>query len=273
MHNHTNRPPSARLRLVAYLRVSTVGQLDGYGLASQEKDVRRWAKTAGVRIVHVVREGAISGAKDADERPALMDALGWISTGRADGVAAPNLDRVARELTIQEAVLALVWAHGGRAFTADHGEHLEDDDDDPMRTAMRQMRGVFAQLERGLIRKRLKDGRAIKAEAGGYAGGAPRYGLRAEGGELVVDPAEQVGEARATELRAAGLSLQTIAEALQIEGVPTKRGGPWSKGMVARVLDPAYREKHRTREAAARARTREQARNLKVARAASRIGA
>ncbi|MFI9306654.1 hypothetical protein [Streptomyces triculaminicus] len=53
-----------------------------------------------------------------------------------------------------------------------------------MRTAMRQMRGVFHQLDRGLIRKRLKGGRATKHALGGYAYGAPRFGQGAVDKEL-----------------------------------------------------------------------------------------
>ncbi|MFI2764293.1 recombinase family protein [Streptomyces echinatus] len=111
--------------------------------------------------------------------------------GRADGILAPNLDRLARELTVQEAVLSYVWALGGRVFTAGHGEHLEDDASDPMRTAMRQMRGVFHQLDRGLIIKRLTEGRAAKGERGGYAYGAPRFGQRVDDGELTDDEREK----------------------------------------------------------------------------------
>ena len=67
-------------------------------------------------------------------------------------------------MTQQEGVLAQVWASGGRAFSlGDGGEVLEDDPDDPIRTAVRQMRGVFAQLERGLIRQRMARGKKAKA--------------------------------------------------------------------------------------------------------------
>ncbi len=38
-----------------------------------------------------------------------------------------------------------------------------------MRTAIRQMMGVFAQLERATIVRRMKDGRETKAQNGGYA--------------------------------------------------------------------------------------------------------
>src|SRR5690242_3806844 len=40
-----------RLRLVLYVRVSTGGQLDGYGLEAQEADGRKWARKYGHRIV------------------------------------------------------------------------------------------------------------------------------------------------------------------------------------------------------------------------------
>ncbi|NUK90199.1 recombinase family protein, partial [Streptomyces lunaelactis] len=167
-------------------RVSTAVQaVDGYGLDSQSTDGHRWARaqtSPRVRIVHTVTDGdtvtGTSGRSTLDERPGLMDAIAWIADGRADGILAPNLDRLARELTVQEAVLSYVWALGKQVFTADDGEQLEDDARDPMRTAMRQMRGVFHQLDRGLIVKRLTEGRESKGARGGYAYGAPRFGQR-----------------------------------------------------------------------------------------------
>ncbi len=43
----------------------------------------------------------------------------------------------------------MIWRDGGHAFSDDQAEILRDDPDDPMRTALRQMQGVFAQLDRG----------------------------------------------------------------------------------------------------------------------------
>ena len=43
------------MKLVAYVRVSTAGQVsDGYGLGVQEKAVKTWAKNGGHRIVRPV---------------------------------------------------------------------------------------------------------------------------------------------------------------------------------------------------------------------------
>jgi hypothetical protein len=60
-----------------------------------------------------------------------------------------RLVRLARTLVVQEAVLGHVWKHTGRVFAVDVGEVLQDDPDDPMRTAIREIMGVFAQRERG----------------------------------------------------------------------------------------------------------------------------
>lgn len=270
-------PGTPGLRLVLVRRVSTAGQaVDGYGLDAQEKDCRKWAKAstaAGVpvRIVHMVTDGdgkgGKSGASLLDERPGLMEAVEWIADGRADGILAPNLDRLARELTVQEAVLSYVWALGGRVFTADHGEHLEDDASDPMRTAMRQMRGVFHQLDRGLIIKRLTEGRAAKGSKGGYAYGAPRFGQRVVDNELTDDErenaiAEQFEQWRDEEQ----LSIRAICNRANEQGLLSKRGGKWHPTTVARLLSPAAREKAREQSARARAERKEQQRRERAAR-------
>jgi DNA invertase Pin-like site-specific DNA recombinase len=264
------------LRLVLVRRVSTAGQaVDGYGLDAQDADCRRWAKgqtIPRIRIVHTVTDGdernGKSGTTLLDERAGLMDAVEWVADDRADGILAPNLDRLARELTVQEAVLSYVWALGGRVFTADHGEHLEDDASDPMRTAMRQMRGVFHQLDRGLIIKRLTEGRAAKGAKGGYAYGAPRFGQRADDGELTDDERENaVAEEMERWRDEEGLSIRAIcARANERDDMPAKRGGRWHPTTVARLLSPEAREKARQQSARARAARKEQQRRDRAAR-------
>lgn len=227
-----------RLRLIGYLRVSTDRQAElGLGLVVQEKAVRAWARANGHRIVKVIRDEGISGAADVVDRPGLGEALAAVESGSADGVAMYRLDRLARSLTVQEAVLAQLWNLGGRVFTVDMREVLCDDPDDPTRTALRQIIGVFAQLERSLIAARMRAGRRAKAEGGGYAGfGSPPFGWRAEGKELVADEHEQATLARARELRDDGRSLRQIIEVLHDEGRLAKRGGRWHPRTLNAVL-------------------------------------
>lgn len=236
MQDATPRP--GRLRLVAYLRVSTDAQAEyGQGLDIQERAIRRWAKHHGHRIVGVERDEGVSGAKEAADRPGLTDALEALERRRADGLVVYRLDRLARSLTVQEAVLGHVWRHGGKVFAVDTGEVPADDPSDPMRTFVRQVMGAAHQLERGLIAARMRAGRELKAERGGYAGyGAPPYGTRAEGGELVVDPDEQSAIARMVELREVGKSLREIGAVLDAEGIRPRRGERWHSMQVGRVL-------------------------------------
>lgn len=233
-------------RLVAYLRVSTIEQAaHGFGLAVQRKAIRDAAKSLGARVVGWHADEGLSGALPAVDRPGLTEALDMIDNGDADGLIVRDLDRLARSVTVQEALLARVWmVPAAVVFTSlPPREVARDDPDDPMRTAMREMAGVFAGLERRMIAKRLRDGRRAKAAAGGHATGSPPYGWKSAkrspsnpNGALVPVPAEQAALRRMRELRAGGASTHQIADVLTTEGHPTKRGGRWSSATVAHIL-------------------------------------
>lgn len=262
---------SRTLRLVMVRRVSTTAQAsDGYGLDAQESDCQRYTRKASslkVRIVHGVVDGderSTSGRSTIDERPGLLEALEWLQDGQADGILAPNMDRLARELTVQEAVMSYVWALGGRVFTADDGEQVEDDPRDPMRTAMRQMRGVFHQLDRAMIVKRLGEGREAKGRRGGYAFGAPRFGQQAIDSELVRSEQEAAVLERMRRWQTEGMSMRAIAARLNEEGVPSKRGGQWHPATVQRLLSPEARERARQQSERARANRKETQRRTRA---------
>jgi DNA invertase Pin-like site-specific DNA recombinase len=225
------------MRLAGYLRVSTDLQAEqGMGLDIQRRGIRSWAKANGHRIVSWHSDEGISGSNGIDTREGLHDALTAVDTGSVQGLVVYKLDRLARKLTVQEATLARIWTAGGSAFAVDIGEIPQDDPDDPMRTALRQMIGVFAQLERGMIAARLRAGRRLKAERGGYAGGAPKYGFVAVAGELTPNEAEQAVVARILSMHQQGLGTRPIAATLNDEGLTAKRGGAWSSAQVARVV-------------------------------------
>jgi DNA invertase Pin-like site-specific DNA recombinase len=228
-------------KAVAYIRVSSPTQLDGYGLAAQEADIKKSVKSHGLNLTQVYRDEGVSGSLEAALRPGLAEALARIESGEAAVLLIPRLDRLARRLTIQEAALAQVWRHGGTVVAADQGEIVRDDPDDPMRTAMRQMMGVFAQLERSMIVARLRRGREMKRAGGGYAAGRPRYGYRADDGSLVAVPEEQRAIKIARRLKKQGLSYRKIADRLHAEGLQPRSGGRWHPPMVSRLVNSSTR--------------------------------
>lgn len=242
------------MRVVAYLRVSTERQVrEGYGLDAQRADIKRWAKDGGHRVVGWFADEGISGANGIDSRVGLFDALAAIKVKSADAIVFTSLDRLARAMTQQEGVLAEVWSAGGRVFSlGDGGEVLEDDPDDPMRTAVRQMRGVFAQLERGLIRQRMAKGKREKSAIGGYVGGAPPIGRKSLNGMLVDDPAESQTVARIAALHLEGRSLRQIISALDAEGLRPKRCDQWHPTTVARIIQRTQMEPSPERTRASR---------------------
>jgi DNA invertase Pin-like site-specific DNA recombinase len=87
-----------------------------------------------------------------------------------------------------------------------------------------------------MIVARMRAGRRLKAEKGGFAYGSPPYGRRAERGELGPDPDEQQVIARIRELHAAGASLREIARTLDAEGVRPRRGERWQDRSVGRIV-------------------------------------
>lgn len=221
-----------------YTRVSTEVQAQGESLEDQLHDGTAWADSRGYVVAAVYSDPGLSGKLPANERPGLLEALDALDAGLIDAVVVRDLDRLARELTVQEAVLAQVWARPGTAVYeyAYSREVLRDDPDDPMRTAMRQVQGVFAQLERAMIAKRMRDGRRNKARRGQHANGPAPFGWTTAGGELIPNRTEletldvMLGHVKS------GLSHEAIAAALNTAGLPTRRGGQWSQPVVSRIL-------------------------------------
>lgn len=230
-------------RAIAYLRVSTDRQADeGFGLEVQEAAVRRWARVNRMRIVHVIRDEGRSGAADVIDRPGLAEAIGHVRAGRADALVVPRLDRLARDLVLQEWIRADLIRAGAELRSASPSEDafLRHDPEDPTGTLIRQILGAVAQHERAMIRLRMDAGRARKRETGGYAGGAPPYGFRSEGRDLVPNLAEQRQVARIRRWHRDGRSLREIARRLNAEGIPSRRGR-WHPQTVSRVLERTQR--------------------------------
>jgi DNA invertase Pin-like site-specific DNA recombinase len=228
------------VRLVAYLRVSTDRQAEeGLGLEVQEQAIRSWAKSEGHRVSLWCRDEGVSGSNGLEDRLALPEALEALRDRRAGGLVVYRLDRLARDLMIQEQLLAEIRRMDAKVFSTSKGEdaYLVDDPDDPSRRFIRQVLGAVSEYERAMISLRLRSGRRRKAAKGGFAYGSPPMGFRAEGRELVPDDGEQAAVARIVELRAEGRSLREIADRLDQEGIKSKRGGRWHPQTLRRVLE------------------------------------
>jgi DNA invertase Pin-like site-specific DNA recombinase len=228
------------VKLVPYLRVSTDRQAsEGTGLDVQLDTIKRWAKANGHKLTAPCTDQGVSGTKELDNRPGLLEAVDALKDRRADGIVVYRLDRLARDVMLQETLLADIKRKGCRLYSTSDSENefLVDDPTDPSRKLIRTILGSVAEYERSMIALRLRSARDRKAANGGYAGfGSPAFGLRSDGGRLVPDEREQLAVKRIVQLRSQDYSLPRIVEQLAHEGITSKHGGPWHPTTVARVL-------------------------------------
>ena len=110
------------MKIVGYVRVSTATQAeDGLGLEVQKAALRAWCKANGHRLTSILSDEGISGAKELEDRPGLADALDMIRSRKAQGIVVPRLDRLARDLIVQETILAEIRRIGGEVVLNESG--------------------------------------------------------------------------------------------------------------------------------------------------------
>ncbi len=222
--------PADPTRAVAYLRVSTDEQ--HLGPEAQRAAVEAWAARAGVVVVAWHTDAGVSGAAPVDRRPALLGALADLRAHGAGVVVVARRDRLARDV-MGAAMIERLAADAGARIISAAGEGT--DGDDPASALMRRMVDAFAEYERALIAARTRAAMRAKA-ARGEAVGHPRLGFRVVNGRPEADPAEAAVVARAVALRASGLSLRALADALSAEGYRTRAGLPHNLRSVSALL-------------------------------------
>jgi DNA invertase Pin-like site-specific DNA recombinase len=212
------------VKAFAYLRVSGRGQVEGDGFTRQVEAIRAYAKTHNVRLAKIYREEGVSGTKDLDNRPALGALLDALDCDGTKLVLVEKLDRLARDLMVQESILHDISRKGFQLVSVAEPDLCSDD---PSRKLMRQIMGAFSEYEKTMIVLKLSGARTRIRAAEGRCEGRKAYGFR-EG--------EQVVLARAKTLRQGGMAYSDIAACLNTEGVPSRSGGTWHAGVVHRIL-------------------------------------
>jgi DNA invertase Pin-like site-specific DNA recombinase len=201
-----------------------MGQVDGDGFARQSEAIARYAATGGISIVQTFRELGVSGARDLEHRPALQELLLAIEGGDIRLVLIERLDRLARDLMVQETILGDLRKRGITVISV-----MEPDlcSDDPSRVLMRQLFGAVAQYEKNMIVLKLRGARQRMKARTGRCEGAKAFGT---------SEAHRPTMERILSLRSAGMAVDKIAEALNVEGLKSKTGGRWYGSSVRNVL-------------------------------------
>jgi DNA invertase Pin-like site-specific DNA recombinase len=220
------------MRLVGYLRVSSIGQVnDGFGLDLQRSAIEMWAENNGHTVSHWCSDAAVSGTMEASNRPGFIEALSFLSGKETDGFIAYDMTRIARDLMVQEVALGLLWQHSDHIFTTATGLIPPDDTSDPTRTLVRQMLGALAQFERATITGRLARGKIEAAKRGQRTNGRWPYGYHPQRLD------ERAGRLRILSLHAQGLTPTEIAHMMNAEKWATRiDGAQWHTNTIKNIL-------------------------------------
>jgi len=214
-----------------YIRVSQErAARNGYSLAAQEQDIRRFAEYKGWRLVETYREEGVSGYRK--DRPALDRLLADAKTGHLDVAIFPSIDRASRSVkdlidldrTLHDHGVATVFLREGVDTSTPTGE------------LFRNIMASLAEFEGRVIYERLLKGKRQKAAQGGYTGGWLPYGLRKDGhGQVSVVPSEARIIRQIRQWHHTGKSLRWIAAELNRRRLKAPRGGRWRPSTIQRM--------------------------------------
>jgi site-specific DNA recombinase len=219
-------------KVVAYCRVSTDNQADEGTIELQVTAIADYCKKQGFELARVFKDEGFSGS--LENRPALSEMFDFIDQNKIHAVVIWKLDRVARDLYIQEMILKKLADAEVKILSL---KETDLDSNDPMRVAFRQFIGIMSQLERAYITMRLREGRKNKARKGMYAGGRIAFGYRLKSGELAIDKEQaEVVKQIYTFRKNHHYSFRQIAKELNRLSYPTHAGGIWGASSVQSIL-------------------------------------
>lgn len=216
----------------AYLRVSGRGQVDGDGFTRQLSAIRQYAAANGFKIARVFREEGVSGGTDWESRPAFSEMMAALLSNGTRTVLVERLDRVARDLLVQESVIGDFQRKGLTLISVSEPDLLSDD---PSRVLMRQMLGAFFQYEKTLLVAKLRGARQRIRARDGHCEGRKRYGVMPGEGKTI---------ALIKALRGEGMALDKIADTLNGENVKPRAGVKWYPTTISRILSAPDIQQH-----------------------------
>lgn len=253
--------PSAP-KLIGLVRVSTDQQgASGLGLEAQRAAIETYRATVGGVLLRTYTEIESGMHDDIESRPQLRAAVADCSLARAKLVIA-KLDRLVRSVP----VMAYVKKSGIQFIACDnpYANELTIDilvavaADEGRRISQRTRDALRAYRDGKRVSKRLRElypagvpAEIVEARAGKLGAELPECrNLTGDAQRLGTVAAAEARRRRAAEsyrhlehtmrqLRGDGLSLQAIADRLNVLGHRTRGDRPWGRGQVKRILDRA----------------------------------
>lgn len=216
--------------VIAYLRVSTNKQgKSGLGIEAQRAAIARFVEAEGLDLLgeHIEIETG-KGSDALDRRPVLRETLALARKAKASVVVA-KLDRLSRDV----AFIANLMAQRVAFIVTELGT-----DADPF---MLHIYAALAQKERAMISERTRVALAQKKAQGAMLGNRTNLPIAQAMGAAATQAVANTFAANVVplvrDLQAAGsTTTRAIAEALNVRGIRTARGGEWHHSTVRNLL-------------------------------------
>jgi DNA invertase Pin-like site-specific DNA recombinase len=213
---------------VSYMRCSGASQIEGDTWDRQAASIAACCAAQNFHSAHEYRDEGVSGTHDENSRPAFQEMVADLLGNGCRTVIVESLDRLARDYAVQQRLAEYLASKSITLISANTGQDITAAlMGDPMRRAMVQMQGVFAELERRMLVAKLKKARQRKKLRTGKGEGRDAFGTK---------PGESAALERMTALRGQGWACKQVAAALDAAGIPSRMGKPWTAGSVAKIL-------------------------------------
>ncbi len=208
------------MKAFGYIRVSGEGQIDGDGFIRQEKAIRDYAGKNGIAIERIFKEEGVSGTKESRRALAEMMVSLELNGHGIKTVIIEKLDRLARDLLIQEGIIRDLKSKGIDLISVMEGPDLMSDD--PSRKLIRQMFGAISEYDKSMIVLKLRAARDRIRVREGKCEGRKSY--------AEVSPAllKEIKRLRRPYGPRKGMPFKAIAEHFNETGIKTRTGRPWT---------------------------------------------
>lgn len=214
---------------IGYLRVSTQDQAEeGVSLEAQRSKINAWCSLNDYTLTAVYEDAGISGSS-MRKRPGLQQAMDDV--GKDAALVCYSISRLSRSTRDMLDIAEKLQAKGADLVSL--SEQI-----DTTSAAGRMVFRLLASLsefERDQIAERTKAALAHKKAIGEKYAPVP-FGFREVDGRLVEVKREARIVVKILEQRAAGKTLQSIADQLNTDRVKCKRGGKWHPSTIAYIV-------------------------------------
>lgn len=228
------------LRALVYVRLSSYqGENDpSTSPARQRESCEQYAAAKGWQIVDVVEDLNVSGSDKGMrlDRPGLQRVRAQLQD--VDVVIFAKLDRLARNVIDFRTFADEAAGHGVALVSVAESLDLTT----PSGRFVATILAAFAEMEAATIASRTAEGIAKTVELGRWRGGMPPYGYKiaphpsGRGVGLEIDEGEAATAQRIAAALLKGRSFYSVAQELNAEGVPARRGADWRSPVLKRIV-------------------------------------